>query len=173
MSPSAKLPVTFYRTTDELPDFEDYNMAGRTYRYMETDALYPFGYGLTYANFKLEAELSDTKLPTADERISIRVTLTNSSQIASRETVQVYVQSHVEGMPHWNLRAFTVVEAEGGESKTVQLYLDESDFHLFDENGEAYLSDQAYTVHVGRTQPDRRSQELVGEAPLRFTIERK
>lgn len=173
VSPSAKLPVTFYRTTDELPDFEDYNMAGRTYRYMETDALYPFGYGLTYANFKLEAELSDTKLPTADERISIRVTLTNSSQIASRETVQVYVQSHVEGMPHWNLRAFTVVEAEGGESKTVQLYLDESDFHLFDENGEAYLSDQAYTVHVGRTQPDRRSQELVGEAPLRFTIERK
>ena len=88
VSPSGKLPVTFYKNTDNLPAFEDYNMAGRTYRYMTEEALYPFGYGLTYSS----VELSDLQVKSYEETATATVTIQNTGNFDTDEVVQVYVK---------------------------------------------------------------------------------
>ena len=92
-SPEGKLPVTFYRTTEELPEFTDYSMKGRTYRYMEREALYPFGFGLSYTSFALsDVTLSGDKI-TAGGEIKVSARIKNTGVMAGGETVQVYVKA--------------------------------------------------------------------------------
>lgn len=122
-NPAGRLPVTFYKNVDQLPDFEDYNMTGRTYRYFQGEPLFPFGHGLSYTTFTY----GDVQLPASakdDETIKICVPVTNSGKMDGDEIVQVYIkkQSDTEG-PIKALRAFKRVHIPAGQTIQVELEL--------------------------------------------------
>ena len=113
-SPEGKLPVTFYRSVEELPEFTDYSMKGRTYRYMEQEALYPFGYGLSYTEFSLSEpeitvyegdKVSETGIIRKGTGMTVRTVIRNIGKMAGGETVQVYVKSCCDGTPNPQLKA--------------------------------------------------------------------
>ena len=122
-NPSGKLPVTFYKNVEQLPDFEDYDMAGRTYRYFLGEPLYPFGYGLSYTTFTY----GDIQLPETakeGETIKVVVPVTNKGKMCGDEVVQLYIkkQDDAEG-PIKTLRAFKRVHIPAGETINVELEL--------------------------------------------------
>ncbi len=158
-SPEGKLPITFYKTTEELPAFTDYSMAGRTYRYMTKDALYPFGYGLSYVDFEIDQVKADTHTLT-DKGIEISLQVTNNGDMMARDTIQVYVKADRAGTPNAQLKYFTKVALEAGETKTLTCHLGLEAFALCDENGESKVEPGKYTIYVGDMQPDKRSMEL-------------
>jgi beta-glucosidase len=163
--PEGKLPITFYRSTEELPEFTDYSMKNRTYRYMKQEALYPFGYGLSYTEFEFSNLSSSTDI-ISDEGLELTVSVKNAGAYAGRETVQVYVKANFEDTPNAQLKAFTKVALVPGEEKQVTLKLPKEAFALFDENGVQKITEGSYTVYVGGSQPDSRSIRLTGKKPL-------
>ncbi len=169
-SPEGKLPVTFYRTTEELPDFKDYSMKNRTYRYMENEALYPFGYGLSYTDFEVSnVEISANTIE-LDEAISIRATLKNVGDMEGAETLQVYVKACMEDAPKYQLKALKKVDLKPGESAEITLYLEDEDFGLYNEEGVKILNTCEYEVYVGTNLPDARSVALTGKTPEKFVV---
>jgi beta-glucosidase len=168
VNPQGKLPVTFYRTDEELPAFTDYSMKGRTYRYMEREALYPFGYGLSYTRFALgEATLQGS---IDDAGVDISVPLRNVGDRSGSETVQVYVKADRPGTPNAQLKALKKVALQPGEEATVALHLPLSAFALCDETGTAVVEPGSYTVYIGTAQPDRRSEQLTGTKAQERTL---
>jgi beta-glucosidase len=169
-SPEGKLPVTFYRSTEELPAFTDYSMKGRTYRYMEQEALYPFGYGLSYTDFAVrDVSLSQDRI-VAGDTLSVKAMIKNEGHKKGAETLQVYVKSCAPGTPNAQLKALLKVELEPGEERELQVALSDKAFALRDEQGDLVLEAGTYKVYVGTQQPDKRSQELTGKAPECMTI---
>lgn len=168
-SPEGKLPVTFYRTSGELPEFTDYSMKGRTYRYMQNKALYPFGYGLSYTSFELENVSISSDVIVAGGKISVAATLKNTGEMAGGETVQVYVKAMRPDTPNAQLKGLKKVFLQPGEEKQVEILLDDHAFALYDEQGRSVLEAGEYTVFVGMQQPDARSIELTGRESVRFT----
>lgn len=169
-SPEGKLPVTFYRTTEELPDFKDYSMKNRTYRYMKNEALYPFGYGLSYTEFELTgAELSSDMID-AGQNIAIRASLKNTGRMEGAETVQVYVKACKKDAPNYQLKALKKISLKPGETKELTLSLCAEDFGLYNEEGVKILNACEYEVYVGTSLPDVRSQKLTGRKPMRFIV---
>ena len=164
-NPEGKLPVTFYRTTEELPDFTDYNMEGRTYRYMKNEALYPFGYGLSYTEFKLSDISVDTDVISPGGKVLCTARLKNIGDMPGAETVQIYVKVKREGAPNWQLKGLKKVFLNPGESKTVSIELGDSDFGLYDDKGNFVLYEGEYEVFIGTSQPDTRSIRLTGKKP--------
>lgn len=131
-NPSGKLPLTFYKNSDHLGDFEDYSMKGRTYRYT-TDALFPFGFGLSYTTFQLgEAQLDKTSL-SANESVKVQIPVTNTGKRDGTEIVQVYVRkvNDLEG-PLKNLKGFKRVALAKGETANVSIELPPSSFEFYD-----------------------------------------
>lgn len=126
-NPSGKLPVTFYKSIDQLPDYEDYTMAGRTYRYFDGEPLYPFGYGLSYTSFNISSPKYD------NERGIVSVDITNTGERAGDEVIQIYVRNtaDTEG-PKKSLRAFQRVTLGSGEKKTVSIDLPRERFEGWD-----------------------------------------
>ena len=124
-NPAGKLPVTFYRNVSQLPDFEDYNMAGRTYRYMQDVPLFPFGYGLSYTTFGYGKTVLDKNELTAGQSLKLTVPVTNTGKRNGEEVVQVYLrkQGDAEG-PIKTLRAFTLEQLEKEWKKHPVLHLD-------------------------------------------------
>ena len=165
-SPSGRLPVTFYRTTGELPDFRDYSMRNRTYRYMEQEALYPFGYGLSYTGFEYGAVgLSAEKVPVGDS-VDCSVPVRNAGDREADEVVQLYlkdVMASVE-VPKWQLCGVRVVHLKPGEEKRVSFTVTPRQMALIDEDGKCILEPGVFEVFLGGSQPDRRSEELTGKA---------
>lgn len=133
-NPSGKLPVTFYRNSGQLPDFKDYSMKNRTYRYMD-DALFPFGFGLSYTTFAIgEARLSSPAMP-RNGSLTLSVPVCNTGKTAGTEVVQVYVKDPADhDGPLKTLKAFQRVALKAGESQTAEIRLDSSCFTLFDAN---------------------------------------
>ena len=168
-SPEGKLPVTFYRTTEELPEFTDYSMQNRTYRYMKNSPLYPFGYGLSYTEF----EISDVEASSQDiteQGMEIRCRIRNTGDRAGRETVQVYVKADREGAPNAQMKGLKKVTLGPGEEAEVVIPLAATAFSLCNEDGERIVEAGAYSVYVGQSQPDERSCELTGRAPTRIDV---
>ena len=123
-NPAGRLPVTFYKNVDQLPDFQDYNMANRTYRYFEGEPLFPFGYGLSYTTFSYEKpELSNSTI-SIDEEASLTVSVTNNGDYDGEEVVQLYLQKpdDTEG-PSLTLRGFQRVFIPKGETVEVEFQL--------------------------------------------------
>ena len=169
-SPEGKLPVTFYRTTEELPDFKDYSMKDRTYRYMNQEALYPFGFGLSYTDFEItQAGLSSETIE-AGGQIAVRASIKNVGSCEGAETVQVYVHACVEGAPHYQLKALKKVVLKPGEEREVELILKDGDFGLYNKEGVKILNACEYEVFVGTSQPDARSIKLTGREPLKYVV---
>jgi len=172
-SPSGRLPVTFYRTTEELPDFHDYSMKNRTYRYMENEALYPFGYGLSYTKFEYSnIRLSKDKLPVG-ESLQCSIKVKNVGQRESDEIVQLYLKD-MEGsvdLPKWQLRGMKRVNLIPDEEKEVTFTLTPRDMALIDNDGKCILEPGIFEVYIGGSQPDRRSEALTGTKVLRCQFE--
>lgn len=155
VSPSGKLPVTFYEDASKLPDFEDYSLKNRTYRYAEGNILYPFGYGLTYSQTKC-SEL-------CFEGGKATVTITNTGSRATEDVVQFYIKGYSENaVPNHSLCGFKRVALEPGESKTVEVVLPERAFMAVNENGEWVKEGSEFTLYAGTSQPDELSRELTG-----------
>ena len=174
VNPSGKLPITFYRTTEELPDFTDYSMKGRTYRYMKNEALYPFGFGLSYTSFAYSNAKTDrASFGSADceAGIDCTVTVTNTGSVAGEDTVQVYVKSPKEDSPNASLKGIVKVALLPGESREVKIHLPKESFALYDENADYIISKGTFSISVGSSQPDSRSVALMGRAPLMLTVE--
>ena len=165
-----KLPVTFYRTTAELPDFTDYSMKGRTYRYMTGEALYPFGYGLSYTSFEYSNVKAD-KTVADDDGIIIDMDVTNKGNMDGRETVQVYVKVNgVENAPNYQLKGFKKVAVKAGGTEHVSITLSKDSFGLFDTDGKFVIPSGKAIVYVGGQQPDARSEQLLGRKVTRMEI---
>ena len=163
-SPEGKLPVTFYKTSEELPEFTDYSMKDRTYRYMKNEALYPFGYGLSYTKF----EIADVKASTdeiTDNSMDITCTIKNVGDYFARETVQVYVKAEREGTPNAQLKGLKKVALNPGEEKEVTIHLDKKAFALCNEDGVSIVENGEYSIYVGQSQPDARSCKLLDKNP--------
>jgi beta-glucosidase len=161
-SPSAKLPVTFYKSTKDLPPFEDYNMEGRTYRYFKGEVLYPFGFGLGYSKFSLSGLKADKN--------SCRVKVKNTGKFDARETLQVYVSS--EGQKEIrNLCAAESIYLKQGEEKEITVLLGKNTFARYDGNGNLREIKGRHILSAGFTQPDKRSIELSGQNVLSIAIE--
>ena len=165
-SPEGKLPVTFYRTTEELPDFTDYSMKNRTYRYMKNEALYPFGYGLSYTDISCQ----DATLEKTGDNFIIKAVLSNSGARMGRQTLQVYVRACREQELNWQLKGLKKIELQPEEKKEVSLMLTEADFGLYNEDGIRVLEAGDYEVYVGTSQPDKRSIALTGKTPIKVPV---
>lgn len=168
-NPEGKLPITFYQTTEELPEFTDYAMKGRTYRYMENEALYPFGYGLSYTTYAY-GSLECVKPFDAQDGITFQVTVTNTGDREGTETLQVYVKAEREGTPNPQLKYVKKITLKPGESVTEEIHLSPEAFMLYDEKGNFTLEKGAYDIFVGGCQPDARSAALTGNAPQKLTV---
>ena len=143
VNPSGKLPVTFYRNVEQLPDFEDYNMEGHTYRYFRGEPLYPFGYGLSYSTF------SYGKPRYSNGQVTL--TLTNKGKRSGTETVLIYINKvgDTDG-PIRTLRAFQRVDLAAGESREVSIPLSNSAFEWWDAQSNAMrILPGKYILHVG------------------------
>ena len=140
-NPAGKLPVTFYRNVSQLPDFEDYNMTGRTYRYMQDVPLFPFGYGLSYTTFGYGKTVLDKNELTAGQSLKLTVPVTNTGKRKGEEVVQVYLrkQGDAEG-PIKTLRAFKRVSIPAGKTVNVEFDLKDKELEWWD--------DQSNTVRV-------------------------
>ncbi|HEU4902122.1 MAG TPA: glycoside hydrolase family 3 C-terminal domain-containing protein [Flavisolibacter sp.] len=155
-NPAGRLPVTFYKSDTDLPDFNSYDMTNRTYRYFKGTPLYGFGYGLSYTTFvydnlKLPANVAKSK----SAPVSVRVT--NSGKMDGEEVVQLYVSGQGKQAPLRSLKGFQRIFLKRGESRVVNFNLTPDDLSLVDENGTPKLLKGKVTIAVGGSQPDAAS----------------
>jgi beta-glucosidase len=156
-NPSGKLPVTFYKSTAQLPDFEDYSMKNRTYRYMTEEPLYPFGYGLSYATFEFgDAQLSSLEIG-KDEDVKIIIPVENKGKIDGDEIVQIYIENPNDpAAPIKALKAFGRIPIKAGCKETVELLLEPSAFYSFnDEKQIMEVRPGKYRILYGNSSADK------------------
>jgi beta-glucosidase len=169
-NPEGKLPVTFYRTSEELPAFTDYNMKGRTYRYMEQEALYPFGYGLSYTEFTYE-QVTALKDQVDEEGLIITGNVKNVGAVAGGETVQTYIKINKKGTPNPQLKNILKLHLNPGEEKSFTINIPRDAFGLYDEEGEFQIDSGTATVYVGGQGADARSAALTGKSVISFQVQ--
>ncbi|HAG68508.1 MAG TPA: glycosyl hydrolase [Lachnospiraceae bacterium] len=168
ISPSGKLPVTFYYNDQKLPEFTDYHMKGRTYKFLEEKPWYPFGYGLSYSEFSY----SGLKAETDGEELALTVSLKNTGSFDATEIAEIYIRYEGEAFekPVHYLADFRSVRLLKGEEACIGFTIKKDSFASFAENGERKLLSGSYTVFAGGSQPDERSLELTHTEPLRVTV---
>jgi len=154
-NPSGKLPITFYKSTEELPDFLDYTMKNRTYRYYTGEALFPFGFGLSYTTFAISKPVYKNNM--------VRVTVKNTGVRKGLETVQVYVRNLADKQgPQKTLKAYKQVELEVGESKVVDIDFPRNSFEGWDENTNTMrVVPGKYELMVGSSSADKDLKKVV------------
>ena len=157
-NPSGKLPVTFYKNSSQLPDYEDYSMKGRTYRYFD-DALFPFGYGLSYTTFELG---EPTIVPTQNSSYSITVPVKNTGAVDGTEIVQLYIRNLQDpDGPLKSLRAFQRVSVKAGQTASVKLSLDRKSFEFWDsETNTMRVKSGKYEILIGTSSADKNFKKL-------------
>ena len=155
-NPGGKLPVTFYKNSKQLPDYEDYSMKGRTYRYFD-DALFPFGYGLSYTTFEVSPVNSDAFAVNDKDDVKVNVKVKNIGRRDGAEVVQVYIRNlqDAEG-PLKSLRAFQRVDVKAGQSQTVTLSLNRQSFEFWDaETNTMRVKPGQYEILVGTSSSNK------------------
>jgi beta-glucosidase len=157
-SPAGRLPITFYKSVDQLPPFQDYSMAKRTYRYFDGEPLYPFGYGLSFTSFAYKNARVDQVKVSAKEEAKISVDVANTGAMASDEVVQLYVaHPGVAGAPLRALKGFQRVHLDRGEKKTVSFALSDRELSIVDPDGKHRIVAGLVQVWVGGGQPVARA----------------
>ncbi|GLB29305.1 glycosyl hydrolase [Lacrimispora amygdalina] len=166
-SPSGKLCVTFYDPENDLPEFTDYSMKNRTYRYIERKPQYPFGYGLTYGR----AAMTEANLNMED--MEVEAAAENTGGRAIEEVIQVYVKVMDSEFAPLNPRlcGFKRVKLDCGEKKSVKIKLDQRAFMVVNEKGEYIKDGNRIELYVGFSQPDETSIQLMGCKPVKLTAE--
>ena len=154
-NPSGKLPITFYKNTDELPDFLDYSMKNRTYRYYTGEALFPFGYGLSYTTFEIGQPVYQNN--------KVQVSVKNSGNMAGLETVQVYLRNMNDpNGPLKSLRAYQQVQLNPGEAKTLSIDLPRQSFEGWDEQTNTMrVVPGKYELMVGNSSADKDLKKIL------------
>ncbi|MBQ4152717.1 MAG: glycoside hydrolase family 3 C-terminal domain-containing protein, partial [Oscillospiraceae bacterium] len=164
--PSGKLPLTFYHNDDPIPEFTDYAMEGRTYRFLKTAPLYPFGYGLSYTSF----EYRDLKVGkwTPGQPVTATVSVTNTGKREGDEIVEAYVHIDEPGLrtPNYQLVGFARVSLKPDETKQVSLTLPDYWLKIVSEDGSRIVPSGKITLWVGGHQPDSHSETLCGSSCL-------
>ena len=168
-NPSGKLPVTFVKSTEKLPPFDSYDMEGRTYKYMQEDALYPFGYGLSYTDF----EYSNLKISkdsiSPDEEITVTVQVENAGNMEGFETVQIYkkhIDSSVVQVPKFELIDFRRVRLSPGQKANCEFTVTQRKMGLINDDGKCIVESGKVKIYAGGQQPDRQSAKLTGKNVL-------
>jgi beta-glucosidase len=160
VNPSAKLPVTFYRSVEDLPAFEDYDMQGRTYKYFKGDVLYPFGHGLSYTHYGFsDLTIEPMELLTLGD-ISVQVKVKNMGDRAGAEVVQLYLRDLNASVPVPNisLEGFRKIYLEPGEERNVHFTLTPEQLAIINERGEWILEPGSFQIFVGGKQPGMQEQ---------------
>ena len=157
VNPSGHLPLTFYRSVEDLPAFEDYSMKNRTYRYFSGDVLYPFGYGLSYTKWEIARAEKAGNTIIAD--------VSNKGKMSGDAVIQVYVRCESSDAPlHPRLCGFARISIPAGETRTVSVPLDKLTDTVVNEQGERIKAETA-VFFVGMSQPDEKSVSLCGVKP--------
>jgi beta-glucosidase len=174
-NPSGRLPVTFVSSIDQLPSFTDYAMVGRTYRFMEAEPLYPFGYGLSYSAFRYSHLKLDKTVVPCGEALQISVEVTNAGKRDGHEVAQVYLKDLEASVPVAlrQLVGFSRVWLRSGETTSVSFTLQPRHMALIDEQGKRVLEPGRFQLSVGGRQPDERSRALTGTEVLQTEFEVK
>ncbi len=171
-NPAGRLPVTFYKGVEQLPDFTDYSMAKRTYRYFPGEPLYPFGFGLSYSTFAYSGLKLSSPTIAAGEPLQVEVEVRNTSARDGDEVVQAYLTfPKLGGAPRHALRGFSRTHLPAGESRTVRFSLGDRDLSHVDEAGTRKVAAGAYAISVGGGQPGRGAGNV--EAAFTITGERE
>ncbi|MDR0430829.1 MAG: glycoside hydrolase family 3 C-terminal domain-containing protein [Tannerellaceae bacterium] len=153
-NPAGRLPVTFYKSVDDLPDFEDYSMKNRTYRYFTGTPLYPFGYGLSYTTFKY----SSLDISGNQNKQTVKVTVTNTGDKAGDEVVQLYLNNKRDfATPLRALKGFKRIYLEPGESKTIEFPLTSNELSLVSPSGNPIPMKGDVVISVGGGQPSEQA----------------
>ena len=173
VNPSGKLPVTFVEKLEDLPPFEDYNMKGRTYRYLEKDPLYPFGFGLSYSNFTYSDPKLSNQVITTDNPVELTIQVNNENNTAGEEVVQLYIskQNRSQEDPMIELRDFTRVRVDGNDSETLSFQITADLLSNRNEEGDKVTTLGKYSVYVGGATPGNRSEELGAPTPAMVEVE--
>jgi len=161
-NPAGRLPVTFYKSVDQLGDFQDYSMKGRTYRYMTQEPLYSFGYGLSYTTFKYRnVKLSKTAMKVG-ETVDLNVNLQNAGTMAGDEVVQVYIKNKLDkGGPIKSLRSFRRVNVQAGSSSDICISLPSKAFESYSEDTQRMdVRPGEYVIYVGSSSREKDLEEI-------------
>ena len=160
VNPSGRLPVTFYKSVYDLPDFENYNMEGRTYRYFEGEPLYPFGFGLSFTDF----EYSDLKINQSGGKISLQMKIKNTGKYYGDEVVQVYTQKIDPKFwrPIKQLIGFKRISLNEDEEKLISINIDKEQLQYWDVDQQEYrIEPGTYEIQIGSSSKDiRLNQEI-------------
>jgi beta-glucosidase len=167
ISPSGRLPITFPKSFDQLPPYEDYNMKGRTYRFMSQEPFYPFGFGLSYTKFNYSnLKLNKPKIKNG-ESVKAEVTILNEGKAESDEVVQLYIKREDSNMitPLFSLKGFQRVHLKAGETTKVNFSITPEMMSNFDNNGDEVLKNGKVQIFIGGSLPTQRSIDL-GMSPV-------
>ena len=168
-SPSGKLPVTFYhqKQMEEMPDFTDYLMEGRTYRYVENEPLYPFGYGLTYG----DVYVSEAKAVKDEEGVKVTLTVKNDGAVDTQDVVQVYCQNEGSAFApkHPRLCAFKRMAVPAGQSVTAEIAVPQDRLLVIDDQGKP-VCEGDIVLYAGMGQPDGKTAKLTGHAAAKIRL---
>jgi beta-glucosidase len=167
VSPAGKLPVTFPKSTGQLPPYEDYSMEGRTYKYMKEDPLYPFGFGLSYTGFEYVSVQADRDLIREDEPVTVTVEVRNTGNRGSDEVVQLYLRYKEKPfrLPEAELRGFKRVYIEAGETVGVKFTLTPEMLKVVDMDGRKVRLAGEVEVLAGGCSPGKRGRDLGAPEP--------
>jgi beta-glucosidase len=153
-NPAGRLPVTYYKSIDQIPNFENYDMKGKTYRFFTQEPLYPFGYGLSYTTFTY-SNLSLPEKAVAGEAVKVKVTVTNTGKVEGDEVIQLYITDEKASSPRpiRELEGFKRISLKPGESKDVEFTLDQRQFSIINAKDKRVIEPGYFTVSVGGKQP--------------------
>ena len=175
VSPSGRLPITFPKSLDQLPAYEDYSMKGRTYRYMTQQPMYPFGYGLSYAKFTYaNLKLSNEKIK-KNQKTTLYCTVKNSSEVDGDEIVQLYISANNKDVdsPLFSLKAVRRISLKAGETKELKFDISPEMLSLINENGAKEQHKGSFEIFVGGSLPTERSRNLGAEIGLSVKLDVK
>ncbi|HXJ46341.1 MAG TPA: glycoside hydrolase family 3 C-terminal domain-containing protein [Candidatus Dormibacteraeota bacterium] len=153
-SPAGRLPTTFFKSVEQLPPFEDYSMAKRTYRYFEGEPLYPFGFGLSYTSFSYDKPRVDSSQLSPKNSVTVSVEVRNTGPVAGDEVVELYLtHAGIPGAPLRALKGFQRLHFTPGEQKTVSFVLRDRDLSIVDQSGAHRIIPGKVKVWIGGGQP--------------------
>jgi beta-glucosidase len=174
-NPCGRLPLTFPKSIDNLPAFDDYSMKGRTYRYMKEDPFYPFGFGLSYTTFEYSNITVDKNEISKGDSVNVTTTITNKGSREGEEVAQLYLTQKVEGleMPNYSLKGFKHVNLKPGESKQISFKINPETMMVINNEGESILAPGKIKITIGGSCPSGRSVELGSAKPAEIEFDLK
>jgi beta-glucosidase len=174
-NPAGRLPVTFYRSAEQLPPFDDYRMQGRTYRYFKGDPLYPFGHGLSYTTFRYDNLRLSAKSVRAGRGLTVSADVQNTGARAGEEVVQLYITDAASAypVPVRSLAGVSRVRLNPGETRRVSFQVDPRHLSVIDDRGRRVVEPGEFVLSVGGKQPGfkgRADARTTGVVTGRFTV---